>query len=378
MMHLVAVGAVCAVEFCALMSPYPLVCEPVLWYNDGDMMNILAAGVHQLDPVLLEVPGTPLAIRWYGLAYLAGFGLGYYVLLQLSKKKLYVVEPDKLSDFVAMQVCLIGVVCGGRLGEYFFYHLPNVGLGDIIDDPTWVFRVWEGGMASHGGIIGVILVALWYARRRKLSFPAVLDGLAIVAPIGLCFGRIANYINGELYGRVCDASNFFAVKFPQSFGELTVSQRAEAIADVCQAANVQHASELYLRNEQGEIIEYTETMLARVCRENDACCNALAEHLQPRYASQLFEAFGEGLLIFAVLLIVRLKWKNAPAGLFAGLFGVIYAIARIVCECFKEPDDAVWAGVTKGQALSLLIFVGGCLYLYHALKQQKMQDLQKK
>ena len=121
MMHLVAVGAVRAVEFCALMSPYPLVCEPVLWYNDGDMMNILAAGVHQLDPVLLEVPGTPLAIRWYGLAYLAGFVLGYYVLLQLSKKKLYVVEPDKLSDFVAMQVCLIGVVCGGVV-YYIIYN----------------------------------------------------------------------------------------------------------------------------------------------------------------------------------------------------------------------------------------------------------------
>lgn len=342
-----------------------------------DMTNILATAVHQLNPVLLEVPGTPLAIRWYGLAYLAGFVLGYYVLLLLSKKKLYTIAPDKLSDFVAMQVCLLGVVCGGRLGEYFFYHLPKAGLGDIIDDPTWVFRVWEGGMASHGGIIGVILVAFWYAKRNKLSFPAVLDGLAIAAPIGLCFGRIANFINGELYGRVCDASSFFAMKFPQSYHELSREEQMDALGSLCQAAQVQQPVELFLRDESGNLVESMDGMLARVCRENDACRDALAAHLEPRYTSQLFEAFGEGLLIFAVLIFVRLKWKNAPAGLFAGLFGVIYAGARIVCECFKEPDDVVWAGITKGQWLSLLILVAGCCFLGYAFKQQKPANLQK-
>ena len=122
-------------------------------------MNLLATYVHNLDPVLLEVPGTAIAVRWYGLAYLMGFLLGFLLLRSLSSKKLYCVESDKLGDFITL-VCLFGVVCGGRLGEFFFYWLPQHGFSGFMEDPTWVFRVWEGGMASHGGIIGVALVAL--------------------------------------------------------------------------------------------------------------------------------------------------------------------------------------------------------------------------
>lgn len=340
------------------------------------MIDFLASYVHHLDPILLEFPGTPIAVRWYGLAYLAGFVLGYLLLLRLSKQKLYCIEPDKLSDFIAMQVCLIGVVCGGRLGEFFFYWLPRHGLSGFADDPTWVFRVWEGGMASHGGIIGVILVSLYYARRHKLSFPRVLDGLAIAAPIGLCFGRVANFINGELYGRVCDAGNALAMKFPLSFYDLPGETRFAARLAL-ESVVQKPLSTLYLRNEQGQLLEGEEGMLSRMCRENEAFRNTLGEYLQPRYPSQLFEALGEGLLLFAVLILVRLRWKNAPAGLFAGLFGVLYAVARVVCEFFKEPDDVVWAGVTKGQWLSFAIFAFGVAFLVYAFKQAKMPNLQK-
>lgn len=338
------------------------------------MINLLATYVHDLDPILIELPGSAIAVRWYGLAYLAGFILGYCLLLSLSKKKLYCIEADKLSDFIAMQVCLIGVVCGGRLGEFFFYWLPQHGLSGFWNDPTWVFRVWEGGMASHGGIIGVILVALYYARRHKLSFPQVLDGLAIAAPIGLCFGRIANFINGELYGRVCEASSALAMKFPLSFYELPRLTRDRAYIALEQAMQTPFPN-LFLRDEQGNFLEGEEAMLCRMCRENETFRNTLGEYLQPRYPSQLFEAFGEGLIIFVVLLVVRLRWKNAPAGLFAGLFGVLYAFARIVCECFKEPDDAVWCGITKGQWLSLGILIAGVAFLVHAFKHKKTGNI---
>ena len=303
------------------------------------MTELLSVYIHDLDPILVEIPGTSIAVRWYGLAYLAGFVLGYLLLVHLSKKKLYCIEGEKLSDFIALQVCLIGVVCGGRLGEFFFYWLPKNGFSGFLDDPTWVFRVWEGGMASHGGIIGVILVAWFYATRNKHSFPAVLDGLAIAAPIGLCFGRIANFINGELWGKACSPDNPLAVRFPQEGG-----------------------------------YEFQQWFMSRSAEDQAR----IAEQVLPaRYPSQLFEAFGEGLLLFAILIIVRLKWKNAPAGVFAGLFGVLYAMARIVCEFFKQPDDAVWCGITKGQALSLFIFAGGCIFLYHAFKQKKSANLQK-
>ena len=97
--------------------------------------------------------------------------------------------------------------------------------------------------------------------------------------------------------------------------------------------------------------------------------------MEPRYPSQLFEALGEGLLIFVVLILIRLSWKNAPAGLFAGLFGVLYAVARVTCEFYKEPDDVVWYGITKGQWLSFAIFAAGLAFLFRAFKQQKTQKL---
>jgi len=355
---------------------FRLVKRAILWYKHRVMTNLLATYVHHLDPILLDIPGTPIAVRWYGLAYLAGFVLGYLLLLRLSKSKLYCIEEEQLSDFIAMQVCLIGVVCGGRLGEFFFYWLPQHGLSGFLKDPTWVFRVWEGGMASHGGIIGVILVALFYARRHNLSFPRVLDGLAIVAPIGLCFGRIANFINGELYGRVCDAGSTLAMKFPLSVYELPYSTYFAARLSLESAMKRPYES-FFLKDDQGMLLEGEEGMLCRMCRESETFRNTLAEYLEPRYPSQLFEAFGEGLLLFAVLIIVRLRFKNAPAGLFAGLFGVLYAIARVVCECLKEPDDAVWAGITKGQWLSFAIFAAGVAFLIHAFRQLKSQKLQK-
>lgn len=356
------------------MQLFVLVTGCLLWYKHCVMTSLLAASVHHLDPILIEIPGTALAVRWYGLAYLAGFVLGYLLLLHLSKRKLYCVEPEKLSDFIALQACLIGVVCGGRLGEFFFYWLPANGISGFLEDPTWVFRVWEGGMASHGGIIGVVLMALYYAKRNQLSFPAVLDGLAIAAPIGLFFGRVANFINGELYGRVCEATSSLAMKFPLSFYELPADTRYHARLALESAMQKPYES-LFLRDGQGAFLEGEEGMLCRMCRESDTFRETLGGFLEPRYPSQLFEALGEGLLIFLVLIAIRMRWKNAPAGLFAGLFGVLYAVARITCEFYKEPDDVVWYGITKGQWLSFAIFAAGVAFLFHAFRQKKSQNL---
>ena len=155
----------------------------------------IATYIHNLDPIIIDIPGTPLALRWYGLAYVAGFVLGYYVLLLLSKRNLFCIEQKKLGDFVTL-ICICGVLLGGRLGEFFFYWLPEHGFSGFLNDPTWVLRVWEGGMASHGGILAVILTGIWYAWKHKISAVQLIDGVAIVSPIGLFFGRVANFING--------------------------------------------------------------------------------------------------------------------------------------------------------------------------------------
>ena len=339
-------------------------------------MNTLATYIHNLDPVLLAIPGTPLAVRWYGLAYVAGFILGYLVLLQLSKKKLYCVEADKLSDFITW-VCILGVLMGGRLGEFFFYWLPEHGLSGLMEDPDWVIRVWEGGMASHGGIIGVLLVAIWYARKHNLSLPAVTDGLAIVCTIGLFFGRVANFINGELYGRICNATHALAMKFPQELFTHPIEKQIQARVAIDHALGAP-IENFMLRNEAGAICEGYGDAILRICREHPSANEALGQFLMPRYPSQLFEAAGEGLILFAILITLRLTWRNAPAGIFSALFCLLYAAARITCECFKEPDANVWYGITQGQALSFVIIALGVAFLIPAWKNyRKSSNLQK-
>lgn len=327
-------------------------------------MNTLSTYIHHLDPILLEIPGTPLALRWYGLAYVAGFVLGYYVLLQLSKRKMYCVEPEKLGDFITA-VCIFGVLMGGRLGEFFFYWLPREGWSGFCADPLWVLRVWEGGMASHGGILAVLFVGLWHARKHSLSIPALVDGLAIVAPIGICFGRIANFINGELYGRITTTDNPIAMKFPMELATLPPEQQIAAVQAMEQAAGAPLPR-----------TGFYDAML-QLCRENDAVREALGQYLNPRYPSQLFEAAGEGLIIFFVLISLRLKWKNAPAGIFSALFCFLYAAARISSECFKEPDADVWHGITQGQYLSFIVILLGILFLIPAIRSYNSKKLQK-
>ena len=332
-------------------------------------MNALATYIHNLDPVLLDIPHTPLAVRWYGLAYIAGFILGYLVLLQLSKRKLYCVEADKLGDFVTA-VCIFGVLMGGRLGEFFFYWLPEHGLSGLLNDPLWVVRVWEGGMASHGCIIAVLLVAIWYCRKNKLSIPAVTDGLAIVCTIGLFCGRVANFINGELYGRACCATNALAMKFPQELFTLTMDKQVQARVAIDHALG-DPLEKFMFRNEMGEITEGYADAVLRLAREYPAVADAIAPFLTPRYPSQLFEAAGEGLILFVVLISMRLLWRNAPAGIFSAVFCLLYAAARMTCECFKEPDANVWYGITQGQMLSFIIIALGIVFLGIALKNLK-------
>ena len=140
--------------------------------------------VHDLDPVIWQITDS-IALRWYGLAYLMGFIGGYYLLSWLSRRKLYPVPQDRMADFVTY-VAIFGVLIGGRLGYVLFYQIPNHGWSQFLADPLMVLRVWEGGMASHGGMIGVGLYTFYYAWKHRVKWVALLDGLAIVAPVG-CF-----------------------------------------------------------------------------------------------------------------------------------------------------------------------------------------------
>ncbi|MCB1068765.1 MAG: prolipoprotein diacylglyceryl transferase [Kiritimatiellae bacterium] len=277
--------------------------------------------LHDLNPVLLHLWG-PLSIRWYGLAYLGGFIATYFLMRRFSRTGRCSIPARDLENFIVM-MALFGVFLGGRLGYVLVY-----GWRTLLHDPLYIFRLWEGGMASHGGLVGVILFCLWYAQRHQIPFLNLTDCLSMAAPIGLFFGRLANFINGELWGRPSTVP--WAVIFPQEAG-LTAEQVR------------------------------TQYDLGWLIGEG---------YLTPRHPSQLYEAAVEGLLLLAILLTAnRLPWFRRD-GRISALFLVAYGIGRVAVECFREPDSALVAGaITKGQFLSLVMVVGGLLLFYRSSRQ---------
>ncbi len=275
--------------------------------------HVLSFWTHRLNPVIFDLWG-PLAIRWYGLAYLFGFLAGYFILKYLSNRGEFAVPPQDLSNFM-VHIAIYGVFLGGRLGYVILYAW-----NEFLHDPLFFFRVWEGGMASHGGIIGVLLVLLWTARRRHISFGNLMDGLALVAPIGLFFGRIANFINGELWGRVTEVP--WAVIFP------TAGDRIPT----------------------------------------------------PRHPSQLYEALGEGLFLFVVLWLIRYTTWGKREGVVSVVFLIFYAVVRISVEFFREPDSTIYFGwLTKGQLYSGFMIVGAIwIIIGKHLFRPKTSNLQPK
>lgn len=260
----------------------------------------LAYWVHDLSPFLIRFTDT-FGIRYYGLAYLLGFVGGAAGLWLYARKGRSRLPEPLISDFIIAIV--VGVMVGGRLGSFFLYE----GWRGFADDPLYILRVWEGGMASHGGFVGVALAMAWFARKHKLSFLHLSDLIVSVAPLGLLFGRIANFINGELWGKVSDVP--WAVVFPASAPGYPVSMIA------------------------------------------------------PRHPSQLYEAALEGALLLAFV-----QWRfwrsdivRDRPGRLAGEFLVGYALVRIAGEFFREPDDgiALIFGLSRGMFYSLFLIIAG-------------------
>lgn len=338
---------------------------------------VFATYVHQLDPVIFQLTDG-IALRWYGLAYLAGFLAGYFLLKRLAEKKLWVLAPEKTADFIAA-AALLGVFLGGRLGYILFYQIWRDGLDSVTSDPLVIFRVWEGGMASHGGILGLFIFTFFYARKHKVSWAGMADGLCVVGPIGVLCGRVANFINGELYGRAANGVAW-AVKFPAAFMDQKApeSGRFNAALYDAYAADPDFAKSIKSLPVDGELGEnqfYYFQKLIEANRESDQVTAAIAPYLEPRHPSQLYEGLLEGALLFAILWIVRVKFPKAPHGLLTGLFFALYATFRIIAEQFREPD-AAWVidGIlTKGQFLSIFMYLFAAAFLGYAYKSYKQR-----
>ncbi|MBN2164338.1 MAG: prolipoprotein diacylglyceryl transferase [Pontiellaceae bacterium] len=269
--------------------------------------------IHHINPIILPIT-EKIAIRWYGLSYILSFVVTILFLRRWSRQDRLEIAPDKVSDFVIM-MAIFGVMLGGRLGYILFY-----GMGSFLEDPRYLYQVWEGGMSSHGGFIGVILFTYWYARKNKYHFWNLIDNMAAVTSVGFFFGRIANFINGELWGKVSEVK--WAMFFPQELGYHYGNYDWEAI--------------------------------------NKAINTGF---LQPRHPSQLYQALCEGLLVLGIMLwLRRTNWGRRPGALSAAYL-ILYAIARIGMEFFREPDNGqpLIAWISKGQFYSALMIIGALI-----------------
>lgn len=300
---------------------------------------LLAYYVHDLSPFLVQFGG--FGLRWYGLSYLAGFLVGILLYRNLARRGYSDLRPDQVADFITMGA-LFGVLLGGRLGYMLFYDPER-----FFHDPLVFFRVWEGGMASHGGIIGLTIFAFWYARKHRLSFRNLGDNLVVVAPVGLFFGRCANFVNGELYGRITDV--FWAVQFPKEIFLYTPEHLDRLLAKTS-VIDPAFAS--------------PDAVIAGVTA-SPALRDLLAVEISPRYPSQLVEAGLEGAVLFLLLWTLRTRVRLAD-GVLCGIFFIVYALLRILGECFREPDAQLTAGLTRGQFLSLFMIVIGLIFLLSA------------
>jgi len=278
--------------------------------------------VAQFDPILIHFPASwPLpGIRWYGLAYVGGFLIASGLMWLYAKRGRLPLNADERS--MLLSVLVLGVLVGGRIGHLVLYDL----LGDperraeFIAHPWLIFEVWKGGMASHGGMIGVALAAWWFSHHSKMSFARLGDLAATLAPPGLLLGRLANFVNGELYGKATTVR--WAMIFP------------ERLAD-------------------GTIAGYT----------------------GPVHPSQLYEAATEGLFL---MLYTQWRWWSRPppgqpgalpAGQLGGEFLIGYAGVRIFCELFREPDASLLFGLSRGTFYSLFMILLGAAIIGWSIRR---------
>jgi phosphatidylglycerol:prolipoprotein diacylglycerol transferase len=299
---------------------------------------MLAYYVHDLNPLIFRLWDN-VGPRWYGLAYVLAFVCGYAVFRLLAKRGYADLPVAKVGDFIT-GAALFGVILGGRLGYVLFYK------PEMLREPMSIVRVWEGGMSSHGGMLGLLAFTFYYAWRHKISWTNLGDNLVVTAPIGLFFGRCANFINGELYGRATDVA--WAMQFPKELTE-NIGEAERAIT-ACRQIDPSLTS--------------SEAVVAAV-RHEPQVKEVLRGILTPRHPSQLYEAFFEGIVLFAILWLVRTRMRQ-PNGVLTGLFFVCYAIFRIIVENFREPDASLIAGFTRGQFFSFFLIAIGLAFVIAA------------
>lgn len=337
-------------------------------------MPILAAYFHDLNPIALDLGF--ITLKWYGLAYATGFVFAWLILRWFAKRGVTPLSPLGITD--AMLALVLGVVVGGRLG-YVLVYKPQLLTEFSSSMPWWgVLDISRGGMASHGGIVGVILASFWVARRaersdrtRGTSVLHVIDLTAIACTIGLGLGRVANFVNGELLGKIVafpgQPAPWWTVRFPQEYLErndmhLTPMQQLELVS----------IAEKYTPRSAGMGgDEAYESMLRLLHSGHFSAKHELIAQLTPlvsaRHPSQLYQAFAEGILLTIVLWII---WRvPRKPGIVGAWFLIVYGVLRVITEFWRLPDVQFGEngrpfGLSRGQWLSVAMVIVGAVAVW--------------
>lgn len=343
--------------------------------------------VHSMDPFIIEF-GQGVGIRWYGIAYLAGFICAYFVIKYMAQRRSIQMKPEQVSDYVTLVA--IGTMVGGRLGYCLFYK-PETLFDFTSSFPYWeVLAVHKGGMASHGGIAGIIITCIWLGKKYGYNSLRMIDLAAIMGGIGIMFGRIANFINGELFGRAVSKGFSAAVKFPTEL-HYWYSYQTDKLKDIYPVVDVlkNYKPELVnqftdesmwidfaskfkyngqVRYQMSQIID--QIILTSQNRYEDILV-VLEPVLTARYPSQLYQATMEGFVVFLCCFIVWLKPRKP--GVVAGVFGITYSLMRTLGEQFRMPDAHIGydlLGLTRGQWLSVGLLIFSIGLIVYSLKQK--------
>lgn len=329
------------------------------------------AWFHSIDPFVWQISGN-FGIRWYGIAYLLGFVAGFALLYWLAKRGSVRTPKSRTLDVILILV--FGVVLGGRLGFAIVYE-PELFTTFTRDFPFWgLLKIHKGGMASHGGMVGVA-VAAWVISR---GFPDertpegrierigrcpvlhVFDIAAFIAPPGLMLGRLANFVNGELLGKIVampgERGPWWSVQYPQELG----TKQAPELTEAQKAALEQAVNEV--RTQGQTFSEALDVLLLKAARHDPHVIEQLRPLVSARHPSQLYQAFAEGVVVFAVLFLVWLRPRKP--GVISAWFLIVYGIGRILTELWRLPDAQFAmqriAGLSRGQWLSVAMVVIGC------------------
>jgi phosphatidylglycerol:prolipoprotein diacylglycerol transferase len=331
------------------------------------------AYLHRLDPFAIHISGS-FGLRWYGLSYAAGFLASWWLIRWLARTGRTTLAMEAVGDL--MFYVIAGVLVGGRVGYVVFYEPALLGFSDTM--PYWdLLAINKGGMASHGGMIGVIAACMVFARRRKIASLPLIDLCAFTCPIGLSLGRVANFVNGELWGKALPGplradAPWWSVKYPREVTDVwlrAINEPALFPPGIVESAPARLDELERFRAALPNVDPLPHEVVEAAYAGKTAVVEGLPELLTAYYPSQIIQAISDGPVLIGALALVWLRPRKP--GVVGAWFLFVYGVLRVATEVYREPDRgvALLLGLSRGQILSVLLALAGVVCIVIAARR---------